>query len=113
MLETTVPTPEGMTQTRGESHGNQDKFRLTVDLEQCIYHYFDAPKKPKGLWGLTSVTFTGAHFNAQNADEHRRYIWDEAAPPHLRLFCFCLPICLNNVKSVAFLKKTVAFQRKP
>ncbi len=78
-----------MTQTRGESHGNQEKFRLTVDLEQVIYNWGNAPEEPKGVWGLTSVTFTGAHFNAQNADEHRRYIWDEARPPHIRFFFCC------------------------
>jgi len=28
--------------------------------------------------GITSVIWPGSHFNAQNADENRRYIWDES-----------------------------------
>ena len=57
---------EGMTQTRGESHGNQDKFRITLDLEQCLVGFFDEDAEPKGLTGLTSMILIGAHFNEDN-----------------------------------------------
>jgi len=99
-----------MTQTRGESHGNQEKFRLTVDLEQVIYNWGNAPEEPKGVWGLTSVTFTGAHFNAQNADEHRRYIWDEARPPHIRFSFFVAQKHRFQVRD--FLTKNISFQKE-
>ena len=98
-----------MTQTRGESHGNQEKFRLTVDLEQVIYNWGNAPEEPKGVWGLTSVTFTGAHFNAQNADEHRRYIWDEARPPHIRFFFVAQK---HRFQVRDFLTKNISFQKE-
>jgi len=68
---------EGMTQLRGESHGNQDKFRITVDLEQAIYGYLDPEVAPSADFGITSVIFTGAHFREHNVDKHRCYIEDE------------------------------------
>jgi hypothetical protein len=74
-LENDIET-DGVTMLKGESHGNQDKFRITVDLEQVVYGYW-SDKDPVMDWGITSVTFTGSHFNAQNADENRHYLWDE------------------------------------
>ena len=69
--------PDGMHQLRGESHGNQDKFRITVDLEQVILGWFDQEKTPQADFGLTSVIFTGAHFREDNVDENRCWIEDE------------------------------------
>ena len=57
---------EGMTQTRGESHGNQDKFRVTVDVEQVLTGFFSADAEPQAVWGLTSLIMVGAHFNEDN-----------------------------------------------
>ena len=37
---------DGMTQLRGESHQDQDKFRITVDLEQRYDGYFDPDQVP-------------------------------------------------------------------
>ena len=69
---------EGMSQLRGESHGNQDKFRITVDLEQVIYNYFeDADVVPVADFGITSVILTGKHYNDSNVDNQRCYIADE------------------------------------
>ena len=33
---------EGMTQLRRECHGNQDKFRITMDLGQVVFGFFEA-----------------------------------------------------------------------
>ena len=74
---------EGMTQTRGESHGNQDKFRITLDLEQCLGGWFDEDVEPKGWTGITSMILIGAHFNEDNvsiptsAGEKPVYLEDE------------------------------------
>ena len=74
---------EGMTQTRGESHGNQDKFRITLDLEQCLGGWFDEEVEPKGWTGITSMILIGAHFNEDNvsiptsAGEKPVYLEDE------------------------------------
>ena len=69
---------DGQTQLRGESHENQDKFRITVDLEQALFGWFgSADTTPQMSWGLTSVIFTGAHFNAQNVDRNNLYVNDE------------------------------------
>ena len=69
---------DGMTQLRGECHGNQDKFRITVDLEQIVLGFCDEPEvSPRADFGLTSVIFTGKHFREHNVDENRCYIEDE------------------------------------
>ena len=69
---------DGMTQLRGECHGNQDKFRITMDLEQVVYGFFDgADVTPQADFGLTSVIFSGQHFRESNVDENRCYIEDE------------------------------------
>ena len=65
---------EGMTQTRGSSNSEQDKFRITVDVEQVCFGYFDDKQKPVADHGITSVVFTGAHFNELNVDRDRRWI---------------------------------------
>jgi hypothetical protein len=69
---------EGMSQLRGECHGNQDKFRITVDLEQVVYGMLGkAGVRPHADFGLTSVIFTGQHFRERNVDQARCYIEDE------------------------------------
>ncbi len=52
---------DGMTQLRGESSGDQDKFRITVDLEQRVYGWCSETSDPQFEWGTTSVVFTGTH----------------------------------------------------
>ena len=64
LIEQTLEA-EGMTQTRGSSNSEQDKFRITVGVEQVCYGYFDDKEKP----GITSAIFTGAHFNKNNVDK--------------------------------------------
>ena len=43
LIEQTLEA-EGMTQTRGSSNSEQDKFRITVGVEQVCYGYFDERK---------------------------------------------------------------------
>ena len=68
---------EGQTQTRGESHQDQDKFRITVDLEQVLFNWYDPEKDPVADFGLTSVIITGTHFREHNVDENNCWIEDE------------------------------------
>ena len=68
---------EGMTQTRGSSHCEQDKFRITMDVEQVCYGFFDEDQDPKADWGITSVIFLGAHFRLSNVSKDRMWIEDD------------------------------------
>ena len=66
------------THLRGESHGTQDKFRITVDLEQVCYGWFDDQVEPKAGWGITSIILIGAHFREHNVVTHDgRHFWKE------------------------------------
>ena len=62
---------EGMTQLRGSSNSEQDKFRITVDLEQACLGFFDETVDPKAVWGITSIILVGAHFRLENVDKNR------------------------------------------
>ena len=68
---------DGCTQTRGSSHSEQDKFRITADVEQVCYGYFDDQETPVCDWGITSVIFPGAHFRASNVSKDRCWIEDD------------------------------------
>ena len=68
---------DGCTQTRGSSHSEQDKFRITADVEQVCYGFFDDQETPVCDWGITSVIFPGAHFRASNVSKDRCWIEDD------------------------------------
>ena len=60
---------EGMTQLRGENSADQDKFRITVDLEQRVLGWCSETSDPQFEWGRTSVIFTGTHCRLSNISE--------------------------------------------
>ena len=66
-----------MTQLRGESYQDQDKFRVTVDTQQKILHFFDEDKVPEAVCGVTSVTFTGQYCRLSNISRSKPYTWIE------------------------------------
>ena len=67
---------EGMIQTRQPSNSEQDKFRITVDVEHVCHGFFDSEgKTPWPDNGITSVVFTGARFSLANASTDR--CWKE------------------------------------
>eukprot|EP00959_Pyramimonas_sp_CCMP1952_P375316 7860681-Pyramimonas_sp.AAC.1 len=68
---------EGMTQLRGENSADQDKFRITVDLEQRVHGWCSETKDPQFQWGTTSVVFTGTHCRLSNISEDGRWIESE------------------------------------
>jgi hypothetical protein len=70
-------TTDGMTQKRGEATENNDKYRLTIDTEQVLEHWFDENQTPKAGWGTVSVTLVGAHMRFSNVSEDDRWIDDE------------------------------------
>ena len=63
---------EGLAHLRGEATENQDKFRITVDVEQCIYHLCDADNKPVATPGTTSIVLTGTHLCLRYIDKKTR-----------------------------------------
>ena len=69
--------PEGLTQLRGENSADQDKYRITVDLEQRVYGWCSDTSDPSFQWGTTSVVFTGAHCRLSNISEDGRWIQTE------------------------------------
>jgi hypothetical protein len=66
-----------MTQNRGSSNSEQDKCRITVDVEQVCFGFFDSEKVPVADNGITSVVFSGAHFRLANASKDRRWLEDD------------------------------------
>ncbi len=68
---------DGITQLRGESSGDQDKFRITVDLEQRVYGWCSETSDPQLEWGTTSVVFTGIHVRLSNISEDGKWIESE------------------------------------
>ena len=65
---------DGCTQLRGSSNSEQDKFRITADVEQVCYGFLDDQQEPVADWGITSVIFPGAHFRASNVSEDRCWL---------------------------------------
>ncbi len=68
---------QGMHQLRGEASGNQDKYRVTVDVEQVLRNYFSEEAEPISEWGLTSVIFPGCHLRMSNVSDSDTWLQDE------------------------------------
>ncbi|MCP2505278.1 MAG: hypothetical protein NLN65_08290 [Candidatus Poseidoniaceae archaeon] len=68
---------DGMTQTRGNNCNEQDKFRITLEVEQVCRGYFDHNVNPVADWGISSVILAGSHFRLANASPDRHFIHDD------------------------------------
>jgi hypothetical protein len=71
--EDDIDQTEGMTQKRGEATENNDKYRITVDVEQVLRNWFDEDLVPKAGWGIVSVVFVGVHFRMRNVTPDDRW----------------------------------------
>ena len=65
--EDDIDQTEGMTQKRGEATENNDKYRITVDVEQVLRNWFDEDLVPKAGWGHRERGIRGRPFS----DEER------------------------------------------
>ena len=65
---------DGMAHLRGEATENQDKYRITLDAEQCFYNVCNSSEAVKAGWGTISITLTGAHMDLSNVSSQRRWI---------------------------------------
>ena len=57
---------EGLTQKRGELASGQDKFRLTMDIENVCYNVANPELEPMAELGTVTVTMPGSHFDMSN-----------------------------------------------
>ena len=62
----------------GEATENQDKYRITVDMEQVFYNVCNAPEKVQADFGFTSVTFPGAYCDFSNISNEDAWIETQA-----------------------------------
>jgi hypothetical protein len=70
-----VEDPEGMTQTRMKASSQDQKMRITVELSQLIYNYFDNSKIPEGRVGSTLIVIPGnSKGRLSNIDDAGRFI---------------------------------------
>ena len=66
---------EGLCHLRGEANENQDKYRITVDVEQVFYNVCDESLPVKAEWGVTSVTIVGKHMDVDNVSLTEPRVW--------------------------------------
>ena len=59
---------------RGEATECQDKFRITVDMEQVFYNVCNAAEAIKADFGFTSVTMPGAYCDVSNISKDKTWI---------------------------------------
>ena len=69
---------DGMAHLRGEATENNDKYRITVDVEQVFYNVCKVSEPVVADWGTVSVTFVGAHMDFSNVSADRKWIKDQA-----------------------------------
>ena len=62
-----------MAQTRGAEHGNQDKYRITIELMHEIHHWFDPSKRPIGCLARSLLGLPGKHADLSNIDDNHRW----------------------------------------
>jgi hypothetical protein len=67
-----------MTQTRGNEASGQDKYRVTFEICQEIFHYFDEDKDPVGKIGTSALILIGSHARLSNITNEGKIIHDEA-----------------------------------
>ena len=68
---------DGMTQKRGQSADNNDKYRVTLELQQDLYHYFDIEREPVAKHGKPLLILIGVHARLSNIDDNGFFIKDE------------------------------------
>ena len=68
---------DGMSQLRGQAADNNDKYRITLELQQDLYHYFDIEREPVAKHGKPLLILIGVHARLSNIDDNGCFIKDE------------------------------------
>ena len=68
----------GMTQMRGVEAEGADKYRVTLEVQQDVFGWFDIEREPIAEHGMPLLILIGAHARLSNIDENGRFIKDEA-----------------------------------
>ena len=76
-LQPRLENNDGMTQLRGQSADNNDKYRITLELQQDLYHYFDIEREPVAKHGKPLLILIGVHARLSNIDDNGFFIKDE------------------------------------
>ena len=72
-----VPSADGMSQLRGQAAENNDKYRITLELQQDLYNWFDKTKEPIVKHGKPLLILIGPHARLSNIGDDGRFIKDE------------------------------------
>jgi hypothetical protein len=70
-----APGDEGQTQKRGQSDGQNDKYRITLVLLQIVWNYF-SDEVPVGQFGPSVLILIGAYAQLSNIDDEHCFIED-------------------------------------
>ena len=68
---------DGMDQLRGQAADNNDKYRITLELQQDLYHWFDKEREPVVKHGKPLLILIGQHARLSNIDDNGCFIKDE------------------------------------
>ena len=65
------------TQTRGQGVSEQDKYRVTLELCQCVEGYFDSAVEPRGRALPSALVLVGARGGLSNISDEATFVKDE------------------------------------
>ena len=69
---------QGMTQMRGVEAEGADKYRITLEVQQDCYNWFDIEKEPIAKHGRPLLILIGMHARLSNIDDKGYFKKDEA-----------------------------------
>ena len=69
---------EGMTQMRGVEAEGADKYRITLEVQQDLFNWFDIEAEPIAQHGMSLLILPGKHKRLSNIDDDGCFIKDEA-----------------------------------
>ena len=69
-------------QQRGRGCAEQSRFRVTLELCQAVYNYFDERLEPEGQIMKSSLVVVGVHARLSNISDEGCYIKDECFTLH-------------------------------
>ena len=68
----------GMAQLRASDAVGQDKYRITLEVQEEVFHWFDETLEPLARHGRPLLIRIGPHGRLDNIDDEGRFIKDEA-----------------------------------
>ena len=70
-----APGDEGQTQKRGQSDGQNDKYRITLVLLQIVWNWF-SEQEPVGQFGPSVLILIGQYAQLSNIDDEHCFVED-------------------------------------